>query len=83
MPSDIAMPATDDRQVAAAIKWSASIVQILGYMATGFGWAPWNVYLFLIGVIGWFAVGVLWKDRAIMLIHAVALCALIAGMSSR
>ncbi|MGI9305791.1 MAG: DUF6552 family protein [Gammaproteobacteria bacterium] len=40
------------------------------------------MYLFLAGLIGWFAVGVLWKDKAIMLIHAVALAALLAGMAS-
>ncbi len=64
------------------IKWASSVIQILGYAATGFGWTPWNIYLFLAGLIGWFAVGVLWKDKAIMLIHAVALAALLAGMVS-
>ena len=51
--------------MAFAIKWVASIIQIMGYTATGFGWTPWNLYLFLAGVLGWFAVGVLWNDRAI------------------
>lgn len=64
------------------VKWSASVIQILGYTATGFGWTPWNLYLFLAGVFGWFAVGVLWNDKAIMLIHVVALGAMLAGMSS-
>lgn len=68
--------------MAFAIKWVASIIQIMGYTATGFGWTPWNLYLFLAGVLGWFAVGVLWNDRAIMLIHIVALGAMIVGMSS-
>ncbi|WP_245667765.1 DUF6552 family protein [Neptunicoccus sediminis] len=87
-------PETDSSQQAATnplprpydaafvIKWVASIIQILGYTATGFGWTPWNLYLFLVGVLGWFLVGVLWNDRAIMLIHSVALGAMIAGMSS-
>lgn len=69
-------------RAAFVIKWVASIIQILGYTATGFGWTPWNLYLFLVGVLGWFLVGVLWNDRAIMLIHIVALGAMIAGMSS-
>jgi hypothetical protein len=34
---------------------------------------PWNIYFFLAGLVGWFTVGVMWKDRAIMLIHLVAL----------
>ena len=64
------------------VKWGASIIQILGYTATGFGWTPWNLYLFLIGVLGWFAVGALWNDKALMLVHLVALGAMIAGMAS-
>jgi len=36
--------------------------------------------LFLVGLVGWFIVGVLWNDRAIMLIHLVALFALLAGL---
>lgn len=69
-------------QVVLTVKWTASVIQILGYTATGFGWTPWNLYLFLAGVFGWFAVGVLWNDRAIMLIHVVALGAMLAGMSN-
>lgn len=64
------------------VKWGASIIQIMGYTATGFGLTPWNLYLFLVGVLGWFLVGVLWNDRAIMMIHVVALAAMVAGMSS-
>lgn len=69
-------------RLAFTVKWAASFIQIMGYTATAFGWTPWNLYLFLVGVLGWFAVGVLWNDRAIMLIHFVALGAMIAGMSN-
>lgn len=62
------------------IKWAASVLQICGYAATGFGLSPWNAYLFLFGLVGWFVVGVIWNDRAIMLIHIVALVSLIAGL---
>jgi hypothetical protein len=65
-----------------AVKWGASIIQIMGYTATGFGWTPWNLYLFLFGVLGWFAVGAMWKDKALMLVHLVALGAMIVGMAS-
>lgn len=69
-------------KIAFVIKWVASVIQILGYSATSFGFTPWNIYLFLVGVIGWFVVGVLWNDRAIMLIHLIALIAMLAGMAS-
>jgi hypothetical protein len=64
------------------LKWAASIVQIMGYTATAFGITPLNIYLFLVGLIGWFTVGLMWNDRAIMLIHVVALGAMVAGLIS-
>ena len=71
-----------NQRLAFVLKWAASAVQILGYSATAFEVTPWNVYLFLVGVLGWFAVGVLWNDRAIMLIHLVAFAAMIGGIAS-
>lgn len=68
--------------VAFIIKWVASIIQILGYSATAFGYTPLNIYLFLVGLIGWFIVGVMWNDRAIMLIHIIALGAMFVGLAS-
>ena len=64
------------------IKWGASIAQIGGYALTGFGITPYNIYLFIIGLIGWFVVGLLWNDKAIILIHLIAFGALIAGSVS-
>ncbi|WP_306131968.1 DUF6552 family protein [Roseivivax marinus] len=70
-------------QTAFILKWVASIIQILGYAGTGFGWTPWNLYFFLVGVLGWLIVGMLWNDRAIMLIHLVALGSMLAGMATQ
>ena len=70
-------------RIAFVVKWVASVIQILGYAGTAFGWTPWNLYLFVVGVLGWLLVGVLWNDRAIMLIHFVALGAMLVGMASQ
>jgi len=67
------------REGVETIKWVASIIQILGYAATAFGMTPWNLYLFIVGVVGWLIVGVFWNDKAIMLTHIVALGAMLAG----
>ena len=75
-------PTIDRAQGITLLKWAASLVQIMGYSATAFGMTPLNIYLFLVGLVGWFTVGVLWKDKAIMLIHVVALVAMIAGLMS-
>lgn len=74
--------ALDRISMVAAIKWIASIIQILGYAATGFGLTPWNLYLFMAGIIGWFIVGLLWKDRAIVLLHIAAFGSMMIGMSA-
>ena len=73
---------TQKEKLAFYIKWVASIVQIAGYTTRAFGMTPWNVYLFVVGLIGWFIVGVLWNDRAIMLIHIVALSVMVVGIAS-
>ena len=82
MQSETAALVSPRERLVFAVKWGASAVQIMGYTATGFGWTPWNLYLFLVGVVGWFAVGAHWNDKALMLVHLVALGAMIAGMAS-
>ena len=82
MLSDAA-PAPDRRaQAAFVLKWVASVIQIMGYSATAFGMTPLNIYLFLVGLVGWFIVGLMWNDRAIMLIQIVALAAMVIGLAS-
>ena len=83
MASEVTKNMMGRGQTAFIVKWVASIIQVLGYAGTGFGWAPWNLYLFLVGVLGWLLVGVLWNDRAIMLIHLVALGSMLVGMASQ
>lgn len=81
MPSDAAAPPSQGLLTPVfAIKWVASAIQILGYAATAWGLEPWNIYLFVVGLVGWFTVGVLWNDRAIILIHAVALIAMASSL---
>ena len=70
----------DREGIAFIVKWIASIVQIMGYTATAMGATPLNIYLFLVGLVGWLAVGLFWKDRAIILIHFVALGAMLIGL---
>ncbi len=82
MQSDALVLGSPRERLVFVVKWGASAVQIMGYTATGFGWAPWNIHMFLVGVVGWFAVGALRNDKALMLVHLVALGAMIAGMVS-
>ena len=61
------------------VKWVATAVQLVGYDLTGLSIVPSNVFAFLIGIFLWFAVGVMWKDRAIMVVHVGAFVSLFAG----
>ena len=61
------------------VKWVATAVQLVGYGLTGLNIVPWNVFAFFIGIFLWFAVGVMWKDRAIMVVHVGAFVSLFEG----
>ena len=61
------------------VKWIATIIQLVGYGLTGLNYAPLNVYFFLVGIFLWFSVGVIWKDKAIMVVHVGAFLSLLIG----
>ncbi|MGA9254388.1 MAG: DUF6552 family protein [Roseobacter sp.] len=61
------------------VKWIATAVQLVGYGLTGMNIVPWNIFAFFAGIILWFAVGVMWKDRAIMVVHLGAFASLLGG----
>lgn len=61
------------------VKWVATAVQLVGYGLTGLNIVPWNVFAFIVGIVLWFLVGVMWKDRAIMVVHLGAFIAIVAG----
>ena len=54
------------------VKWIATAIQLIGYGLTGLNISPWNIYAFFIGIILWFVVGYMWKDKAIMVVHVGA-----------
>ena len=69
-------------QAVDVVKWIATIFQLIGYGMTGLNLVPYNIYLFFIGIILWFAVGMMWKDRAIMIVHMGAFLSLSLGYLS-
>ena len=60
-------------------KWIATFIQLIGYGLTGLNIVPYNVFMFFIGIFLWFAVGYMWKDRAIMIVHVGAFISLFVG----
>ena len=64
------------------VKWIATAIQLIGYGLTRLNIAPWNIYAFFIGIILWFVVGYMWKDKAIMVVHVGAFVAIFVGYLS-
>ncbi|MEL6571550.1 MAG: DUF6552 family protein [Pseudomonadota bacterium] len=75
-------PQSGGWQTVDTVKWVATVVQLIGYALTGLNYTPWNIYAFIVGIALWFAVGVLWKDRAIMIVHVGAFFSLLGGYLS-
>jgi|TARA_R110000803_G_scaffold82050_1_gene148000 hypothetical protein len=55
------------------IKWTASFIIIIGMLLTAVEISPLNLVFHLGGVTGWFIVGYLWHDRAIMTVNSIAM----------
>ena len=64
------------------VKWIATAIQLVGYGLTGMNVVPLNVFAFFAGIALWFAVGVMWNDRAIMIVHVGAFVSLLGGYLS-
>ncbi|MDC0653332.1 ubiquinone biosynthesis methyltransferase UbiE [Planktomarina temperata] len=62
-----------------AVKWLATVIQLIGYGMTGMNRLPYNIFFFFIGIFLWFAVGFMWKDKAIMVVHIGAFVSLLVG----
>jgi len=62
-----------------AVKWLATVIQLIGYGMTGMNLVPYNIFFFFIGIFLWFAVGFLWNDKAIMVVHIGAFVSLLVG----
>ena len=54
------------------IKWIASIIILIGMCLTSINFLPYNLFFHLVGVVGWLVVGVMWHDRALMVVNSVA-----------
>ena len=70
---------TDKFQAVDAVKWVATVIQLIGYGMTGMNLVPYNVFFFFLGIFLWFAVSFMWKDKAIMVVHVGAFISLLIG----
>ncbi len=55
------------------IKWVSSVIIIVGMIMSSVNFFPYNLFVHFIGVGGWFVVGLLWNDRALVLLNGIAM----------
>ena len=63
------------------IKWASSLVLLTAMILRGGQAYPFvDLVLSTIGCAGWLAVGVMWKDRALIILNAAAVVILASGV---
>tara|TARA_R110000787_G_scaffold88702_2_gene188180 strand:- start:10023 stop:10286 length:264 start_codon:yes stop_codon:yes gene_type:complete len=62
------------------IKWTSSVILLIAMVFTTTNFTPYNLFLHLIGVCGWLTVGMLWHDRALITVNAVASFIFLTGI---
>ena len=64
------------------VKWVASFFIIVGMMLTSLDVSlyPINLFFHLIGVSGWFVVGMLWHDRSLIVVNGIAIAIFSMGI---
>ena len=74
---------TRKESIAWYIKWCASALLITAMAARATGleaYSLFDLYLSTLGVFGWLVVGVLWEDRALIILNAVGFVILLIGV---
>jgi hypothetical protein len=64
------------------VKWAATVFVIIGASLNAFDIEPYNIFTLLIGTILWLIVGLLWFDRALIVVNAGILAIYTAGILS-
>ena len=65
------------------IKWAASVLLLIAMVLRATGDYPFiDMCLSLVGCIGWLVVAMLWKDRALIILNAIATFILMTGIAN-
>lgn len=70
--------ATPKQDLSWYVKWVSSIFLLMGISVRGVeGSHVFDLICSLVGIAGWLVVGLLWKDRALIILNGVGLALLI------
>ena len=62
------------------IKWVSTLFVLAGMVATAQNIYPYNMFITVIGELGWFTVACIWGDRALLTLTSIASFILISGI---
>ena len=62
------------------IKWASSILLIIAMVLTSANVQPINLFVANVGFIGWLVVGMLWHDRALIVLNSISLAIYTLGI---
>ena len=62
------------------IKWVSSFVIIIAMLFTSANMFPINLWIANVGFIGWTIVGMLWHDRALIVLNSISLAIYTLGI---
>ena len=62
------------------IKWLATFTIIVGAVFNSFEIAPYNLFVMAVGVTLWLCVGLLWFDRALIVLNTAILVIYFSGI---
>ena len=62
------------------IKWTGSLFLIVAMMMTSANIFPMNLYVALVGMVAWLFVGILWHDRALIVLNSISLAIYTLGI---
>jgi hypothetical protein len=79
-PSTRSTPLKHDHPLSWYVKWVSSLVLIVAMIMTTNNLYPYNMYLQFIGVAGWLWVAILWNDRSLIVLNAVACAIFLNGI---
>ena len=79
-PSKTLTPKKEHHPFSWWLKWASSLILIVAMIVTTNNLYPWNMFLQLLGVSGWLWVSIIWNDRSLIIVNAVAVAIFMNGI---
>ena len=79
-PSKTSTPLRHQHPLSWWLKWVSSVILIFAMILTTNNLYPYNMFLQFVGVSGWLWVSIIWNDRALIVVNAVATSIFLNGI---